>query len=946
MTSTSLYPLSGIATLASVSLYTVSSNISDIDLSVAGEYIQIQLANATQIKAVQVAPRFNAVSTMVQSFMVLGSTDGSNWEFVMNSPSTVFWQTNMPSSFTVLSQKAYMYYRFIVTSASTTFDIGGIILCTSTGPLFSSYDSYTITDNLLKSGTQTIATLSWSSMTSKQSIAGILTSDGYTQSFISVTSSGKYALGLSTTLAAQTTYRMVSMNYASSIVNSQTSTTSVTGTVPPGPATTTNIQCVVTDTYSNSNATVTGTITWQPYYYSALNAIVMATPTPTPTPSIHSVNQSCSYTCAASGGSGIYGYTWTAVSQNSVHGEWIQVQWASPKILGMYYLVPRDTASMFRGFMLVASNDGITWQVLDTVNNAILWTALTPTPFYVSNGTAFSYYRLIITQAPSSGSTDVAGWIMYDTSGNAFSPAGTTVSGAMNQHLVSSGTSIASVSWSWLSAGHLNVSQPVASFLTTTGYTSTYLGTVMPSSYPSDTNGIATLTSPRTMFTTTSGSSSSASVYGEYIQVELTTAITLASFQVWPRDIGTNPISMMVLGSNNGTAWTYLTFMNRLVWSLGVPLQWQVASPTSYTFYRLVILQAPSNWAIGGWILSTVSGLALTGSYTSSVISTTQSNLLLSSTSSVAAKLTWSWASLFMNGSPTNIALVLTGNTTFLGTTSSVYANGIASSSASLNTYTFVPQTTTVTQSIYGEYIQIQLASAVVMSSFLLVPRTDNQGSMLHSYVCLGSNNGTAWQFISSVSTRLMWNSDKPSSFIVPNTTAYSYYRLVVTSAPSTWDIGGWIIHTRDGPLFPNASSYTISGANNHILQRNSSTVATVTWSWASGLMLSTTQNVARILTNDGYVTSPAYLGVNAGNLYTPLATSSAANTVYVVAPGTTPQTSITTTLFGANAAISATVPNALASSSLVQCTVMDLSTGLVKTDIVSHSWLPTVSAP
>jgi len=945
MTSTSLYPVSGIATSASVSLYTVSSAINDIDLSVAGEYVQIQLANATQIKAIQVAPRFNAVSTMCQSFMVLGSTDGLNWEFVMNSPSTVFWQTNMPNVFTVLAQKAYVYYRFVVTSASSTFDIGGIILCTSTGPLFSSYATYTITDNLLKSGTQTLATLSWSSMTSKQSIAGIVTSDGYTQSYISVTTSGKYASGLSTTSAAQTTYRMVSMNYASSIVASQTSTTSVTGTVPPGPATNTAIQCIVTDTYSNRTSTASGIITWQPFYYSTLNAIISATPSPTPAPtSIYSATQSGSYTCTASGGSGIYGYTWTAQSQNTVYGEWIQVQWTSPKILGMYHLVPRDTASMFRGFMLVASNDGIAWQVLDTVNNAILWTALTPTPFYASSGTAFSYYRLIITQATSSGTTDVAGWIMYDTSGNAFAPAGTTVSGAMNQNLVSSGTTMATVSWSWLSAGHLNVSQPVASLLTTTGYTSTYLGTVMPSSYPSDTNGIASFTSPRTVYTTTPGLSSSASVNGEYIQVELTTAITLASFQIWPRDIGTNPVSMMVLGSNNGTTWTYLSFMNRLVWALGVPLQWQVASPTFFSFYRLVIIQAPSSWAIGGWILSTTSGLALTGSYTSSVISSTQSNLVLSSNSSVAAKLTWSWASGLMNGSPTNIALILTSNTTFLGTTSSVYINGIASNLASLNTYTFVPRTTVVTSSVYGEYIQIQLASAVVMSSFLLVPRTDNQGSMLHSYVCLGSNNGTAWQFISSVSTRLMWNSDKPTSFTVPNTTAYAYYRLVVTSAPSTWDLGGWIIHTSAGPVFPMASSYTISGANNHILQLNSSTVATVTWSWASGLMQSTTQNVARILTNDGYVTSPAFLGVSAGNLYTPLATSSTANTVYVVAPGITPQTSITTTAFGANATISATVPNALASSSLVQCTVMDLSTGLVKRDIVSHSWLPTVA--
>jgi hypothetical protein len=111
-------------------------------------------------------------------------------------------------------------------------------------------------------------------------------------------------------------------------------------------------------------------------------------------------------------------------------------------------------------------------------------------------------------------------------------------------------------------------------------------------------------------------------------------------------------------------------------------------------------------------------------------------------------------------------------------------------------------------------------------------------------------------------------------------------------------------------------------------------------------MMESTTQQVARILTNDGYTSTPAFLGVVAGDRYTPLATTSATNTVYVVAPGATPQTSITTTSFGTNATITATVPNTLASSSVVQCTVMDLGTGLVKNAIVTNSWLPTVSAP
>jgi hypothetical protein len=365
---------------------------------------------------------------MIQGFMLFGSLDGSSWEYMSANVSPLFWTTNLPSLFTIMTSKAYLYYRLVVTAALDIFELGGFVLYTSDGPVFSNTSSYRI--------------------------GGLL--------------------------------------------NNQ-----------------------------------------------------------------------------------------LRIKQlNALNGQWIQVQWSSSKILGSYYVVPRQTATMCKSFSIVGSNDGQNWFLIDTQSNLVTWNSLMPTPFYVTHGTSYSYYRLVITQSSVSLATDIAGWVLYDVNGSAFTPGSTSISGANNQLLVSGGSTVATVSWSWANAYQENTTQSIANILLPNN-TSAYLGVILSNDY--DTNGISTLSAPSTIYDIqqTLGSAISS---GEYIQVQLATAVTITSCQLWPTVNGTAPKSVLLLGSNDGSTWIYLMYANRLLWNAEKAQQFNIPTTQSYLYFRLVIL--------------------------------------------------------------------------------------------------------------------------------------------------------------------------------------------------------------------------------------------------------------------------------------------------------------------------------------------------------------------
>jgi hypothetical protein len=59
---------------------------------------------------------------------------------------------------------------------------------------------------------------------------------------------------------------------------------------------------------------------------------------------------------------------------------------------------------------------------------------------------------------------------------------------------------------------------------------------------------------------------------------------------------------------------------------------------------------------------------------------------------------------------------------------------------------------------------------------------------MIQGFVLLGSNDGTAWHYITASKSRLIWNNSTPMSIVCSPLQSYFYFRLVITSAPGTFE--------------------------------------------------------------------------------------------------------------------------------------------------------------
>ena len=541
-----------------------------------------------------------------------------------------------------------------------------------------------------------------------------------------------------------------------------------------------------------------------------------------------------------------------------MYGEWVQVQWTSAKVLGSYQLLPRYgvTASVFQAFSLLGSNDGSTWYFIQSSTSPLVWATNAPNTFYVTPMQAYTYFRLVVSRANSPA--EIGGWYLYDVSGNPFALSSATISGGNNQYLQQSGTTVATVSWSWSNAVQSSTTKPFAYILTPTNYATTYLGFLQPTEYPSSNNGLVTTSAPTTSYSLLTGVSNTVAVNGEWVQILFATSVAATSVSLYPKSNGTNVFQSFTLVGLNGSTWTYLMSASNLIWTVNEPLTFSIPNVTMYSSYRIIVTQATtSTWDLGGCIFSSASGVVLPGSYTYSGAS----GSVVMSGATTMATLSWSWAT--MDGAPTNTGSILvTPLASWVGVAaSSEYLssnNGIANSSAPLVSYTNAPLPL-ISQTVYGEWIQIQLPNPVVITSIQLAPYASN--TMFQSFYVLGSNDGTTWNYLMNNTNTVLWSTGVPLAFTVMTMAAYTYYRLVVTQGPSPFNLSGFMLYGSSGAVLSTVSSYTITGANNHILQASGVTKATMTWSWSNTYTQSTSQSVERIMTSNGYASSPAYLG-------------------------------------------------------------------------------------
>jgi hypothetical protein len=126
------------------------------------------------------------------------------------------------------------------------------------------------------------------------------------------------------------------------------------------------------------------------------------------------------------------------------------------------------------------------------------------------------------------------------------------------------------------------------------------------------------------------------------------------------------------------------------------------------------------------------------------------------------------------------------GNASTFWHGASQYSNGIY-----IGGYTTVVSS----QSISGEWLQMKLPSPIILQSFVIQTRGGFYNRNPKVFIVAGSNDGSTWSNITTVS--LTVNPNTSSSNSVSNTISYSYYRLIIQEI-----FGGTVVNLSQFNLF------------------------------------------------------------------------------------------------------------------------------------------------
>lgn len=83
---------------------------------------------------------------------------------------------------------------------------------------------------------------------------------------------------------------------------------------------------------------------------------------------------------------------------SNVNAAWLRYDFPTPVVIGQYVIYPQTTASdrAPKDWTFEGSNDGVTWNVLDTQSNITGWVDSTPKKFTFSNSNSYKDYRVNI----------------------------------------------------------------------------------------------------------------------------------------------------------------------------------------------------------------------------------------------------------------------------------------------------------------------------------------------------------------------------------------------------------------------------------------------------------------------------------------------------------------------------------------------------------------------
>jgi hypothetical protein len=512
-------------------------------------------------------------------------------------------------------------------------------------------------------------------------------------------------------------------------------------------------------------------------------------------------------------------------SLGSVNGEWIKLELPYKTTL-RHFSLRQDTDTAYetqlqrfpKDFKIIGSNDDVSWTTLFSVTGVAYPTnASDPAKIFVVNASStYKFYAIVIEKINSGAANSrpsIGEWRLFTESfsvegGIVTTTAASGLETGFTEHPVE-----AMANPIHYAEGHGTYEASVSSFVQWFGGFGSPFDKVIGSNnmWASENNWDSSNVYTNARWTTDVGGTRH---YGEWLQLKLPYAITLAYSEVYPRTsyVERGPGQGVILGSNDGEHWYKLTEFSGLTYTNEVATIIDVNATTPYQYFRMTVnklvnADSDRNVNVGEWRLFSATGV------------TKMDNVLISGELAVdggalqTSHIKWPKVPLKANESEGYVASSSTNYNAGLSNEYKPwyafnalpeYASDWTPSWAS-NTNTFTSGTaatsrTTGSDTFNHEWIQIQLPRPIKLSFFKIKGTIGSHagGYSPKSGRLYASNDAVSWTKIVSFSDLTFASSDDWAVVDTHTTSKYTHFRWAITESQGS----GTIVQIEELQLF------------------------------------------------------------------------------------------------------------------------------------------------
>lgn len=299
------------------------------------------------------------------------------------------------------------------------------------------------------------------------------------------------------------------------------------------------------------------------------------------------------------------------------------------------------------------------------------------------------------------------------------------------------------------------------------------------------------------------GAFSTSGYQGEWVQLRVPVGVILSGYTITPYLGSTgvytqNPRKWYILGSNDASGWALLDTRSGITsWIAGQSQTFSVTPTVPYAYYRLVVNEiqngAPVNTVIGDWSLS----------------GTMVSPLPINARNLPVYVETGVTSTVFPPSAMSADSTVISGGT-YVASASSIFAGTIfppylafdknaatfwhmqSTAAYSTTTNQYIGTTTTNFSTTvggvpyYGEWLQIRLPTANVLSSYAITSRAGLGAQAPATFYIMGSNDDTTFTLIDT-QTSVSWlaGGGETKTFTASSPYPFTRYRIVIGAVSS-----------------------------------------------------------------------------------------------------------------------------------------------------------------